>query len=170
MRKPTDSRLTQPDINYASCERTHATLCINCGDYHPDIISEELRLEPTDVSIKGRSRTNSRNRTRIEKYNIWFLCSESFVESLDLRHHLDWLLSNLIPRKEKLSALQQKVEFLTYVRCVWWSKGSGGPTLWPEQMTGLAELNLECAFDVYFFEEDNSEILLLRIADDVPNF
>jgi len=37
-------------------------------------------------------------------------------------------------------------------------------------MTGLAELNLECAFDVYFFEEDNSEILLLRIADDVPNF
>ncbi|WP_276207925.1 hypothetical protein [Vibrio neptunius] len=38
------------------------------------------------------------------------------------------------------------------VNCNWWSSGSAGPTLWPEQMSILAKLNLECAFDIYCSE------------------
>jgi hypothetical protein len=33
------------------------------------------------------------------------------------------------------------------VNCIWWSRfGDGGPTLWPEQVRALADLNLECSF------------------------
>jgi hypothetical protein len=41
------------------------------------------------------------------------------------------------------------------VQRIWWSAtGQGGPTLWPEQMRLLAELNLECSFDVSFFGDE----------------
>ena len=35
------------------------------------------------------------------------------------------------------------------VNCIWWSRGTGGPTIWPEQMAVLAKLNLELSFDIY---------------------
>jgi hypothetical protein len=41
------------------------------------------------------------------------------------------------------------------VNCVWWSRyGDGGPTLWPEQMLRLAQLNLECSFEFAYYEDD----------------
>lgn len=82
--------------------------------------------------------------------NGWFLSTGGVVASRDVRHHLDWLLERLMPARGALVALQQCAGVRMSVVCVWWSReGHGGPTLWPEQMRGLADLNLECSFDVY---------------------
>ena len=70
--------------------------------------------------------------------------------------HLVWLLKQLVPAKEQILALQEKAGITMGVNCIWWSAfGDGGPTLWPEQMRGLADLNLECSFDVAFFGEED---------------
>lgn len=44
------------------------------------------------------------------------------------------------------------------VFCLWC--GDGSPVLWPEQMQGLAALNLECSFEfTYYPEEELDEIV-----------
>lgn len=88
--------------------------------------------------------------------NGWFLSSEDYVKSLDVRRHLDWLLMRLTPKREELLSIQHEPGMRMAVICVWHSRsGTGGPVLWPEQMSQLADLNLECGFDIYFFEDDD---------------
>jgi hypothetical protein len=42
-----------------------------------------------------------------------------------------------------------------HVNCSWWSESDLGCfTLWPEQMAGLAALNLECSFNLSFYGPD----------------
>lgn len=90
--------------------------------------------------------------------NAWFLSSEQNVNSRDLRRHLDWLLARLAPAGEALRRLQQEQDVRMSVICIWWSAhGGGGPTLWPEQMKVMAELGLECGFEVAFFGNEDEE-------------
>ncbi|MEM9691339.1 MAG: hypothetical protein AAGA56_02245, partial [Myxococcota bacterium] len=59
------------------------------------------------------------------------------------------------PAKGKLLPLQLEEGVVMLVNCVWWSKtGDGGPTLWPSQMGRLASLNLECTFELAFYDDD----------------
>jgi hypothetical protein len=40
------------------------------------------------------------------------------------------------------------------IACVWYSKGDeSGITLTPAQMRKMAELNLQCSFNLWFFDE-----------------
>jgi hypothetical protein len=51
-----------------------------------------------------------------------------------------------------LRQLQNEQDLKMAVSCIWWSKaGDGGPVLWPEQMVVLADLNLECGFELAFY-------------------
>jgi len=83
------------------------------------------------------------------------------VQSLDLRCHIDWLLARLNPVANAVLELQNIPEITTMlVQCIWWSKyGQGGPTLWPEQMRGLANLGIECGFDISFFGPDDEDTI-----------
>ena len=41
------------------------------------------------------------------------------------------------------------------IDCRWESRGGqGGPTLWPEQMRAMADLDLECSFYIEFYGEE----------------
>ena len=87
------------------------------------------------------------------------ISSESFVESRDLRRHLDWLLDKVEPGSDGLNVLQQRPGVRMCVHCIWWSRHrGGGPTLWPEHMRRLAALNLECSFDIQYYGEDGAQI------------
>ena len=144
----TGSRFTPLNESDDSCTRTCAQLIIYLGNIDPSAITDLLGLEPTRIVRKGeRSAPNSIGRTRLGKLNIWFLSSEDHISSADLRHHLDWLLERLLPKDKELIGLQKEVGVSMYVSCPWWSRyGGGGPSLWPEQMRGMAQLNLECTF------------------------
>lgn len=152
MRKQS-SRLTPVDDGYETCERTLATLWIDCDARDPDFVTSYLGVEPTEVQKKGEIKQNSRGYKRTIKKSAWFLSSDGKVDSKDVRRHIDWLIAQLTPVKSKLLELQNLEGIVMSVNCIWWSAtGGGGPTLWPEQMQGLADLNLECGFDVSFFE------------------
>ena len=148
------SRITPYDAEYATCERTLATLRIYGDDLDPAIVTERLGILSTSSQKKGETRTNSLGRQRTIKIGGWFLSSEGNVQSKDLRHHLDWLLGQILPRADALRVLQEMDGITMNVNCIWWSAaGGGGPTLWPEQMRGLADMNLECSFDFSFYGE-----------------
>ena len=115
-------------------------------------MTESLGLSPTKIV---RARLAEAKYT--DRPNGWFLSSEGKVSSSDLRTHLDWLLSLVLPKKDALLDLQRVDGLKMLVRCPWWSNGNDGPVLWPEQMKGLSELNLECDFDFKDYREDPIE-------------
>ena len=137
-----------------------ADLCLSPNLWrrrNPDSITREVGLEPTSSQRKGATSTNAIGRTRVAPLNGWFLSSEQHVTSKDVRRHLDWLVRVLESHTAGLRRLQELDGVRMGVHCVWWSAGSGGPALWPEQMRALADLNLECSFDVYFFEDEEEQ-------------
>ena len=131
--------------DYPTCRRTHATLCIYPGEMTPDEVTESLGLIPTRTQLA----TSSGRRL-----HGWFLKTTGAVDSRDSRRHIDWLLDRLEPSSEAFKELVRQGA-KTRVSCYWVSRqGHGGPTISPRQAGRLAELGLECGFDVYF-EPDN---------------
>jgi hypothetical protein len=119
-------------------------------------VTELLGVQPTEAYNVGDHVPLSGRRVRLTRRTVWLLSSEVTVSSKDTRAHLDWLLDQVAQAQQSLFDLQFHHEVKMSVCCVWWSAGGGGPTLWPEQMKRLAELNLECSFDIYFFPQDST--------------
>jgi hypothetical protein len=135
----------------AACERTCAELLIYSPDLTPMAITSFLGgLEPTS-QVFARDPSGQYPGRR----NGWFLSSENAVPSKDLRTHLNWLLHLLSPVGSLLADLQRRDGTKMYVYCPWWSRfNSGGPSLWPEQMRMLADLNLECSIDFAQYDDE----------------
>ena len=144
------SRRTPIDASYSSCESTYVEFLVYVDKDSAQAVSNILQLEPTKSQTKGDLIVNSRGIERLAKTTYWILSSEGKILSKDIRHHLDWLLNQLLDKQFQLSRLQSNTNMSMTVNCIWWSTGSGGPTLWPEQMKMLSQLNLECTFDIYF--------------------
>lgn len=151
----TNSRLNPIASDNYNCYECYAQLLIYPGEVHPDEVSDALNLEATKVNVIGDTLTNSLGRVREIKLAGWFLSSECYVKSKDLREHLNWLLDKLNPVSDELKKLQNIDNVTMTLCCVWRSRyGHGGPVLWPEQMKNISDLNLECSFDVYFNSDD----------------
>lgn len=147
--------ITSPDPEYASCDNTYVKLLIYPGEASVDEVSKVLQLKPSSTQYEGQEIINSKGRVRFAKNSLWILSSEGRVASKDLRDHLDWLSNKLLKIKSNLKLLQNNNGLKMTVTCVWWSVlGHGGPVLWPEQMKALAELGLECSFDIYFLDNE----------------
>ena len=159
MKRPlSESRLTWIDHNYGTCDRTCAKLLIYPSLLKHEDVTALLAIQPTEAQNKGDEIPTVRRTIRVAKVTFWSISSEAYVSSKDVRAHLDWLLDRLANSHDALRDLQQHHEVKMSVCCVWWSRGGhGGPTLWPEQMRQLAELNLECSFEVQFYPEDEDE-------------
>jgi hypothetical protein len=138
------------------------------GSYDPDHVTNLLGIAPTKHVRVGETTINPRNgRSRVGRVNGWFLSCEGSIASLDLRRHLDWLLALLEPKAKELGTLQATEGVSMNVICIWWSKhNTGGPTLWPEQMSALSRLNLECGFEFSF---DGDEPILGPVLGAHPN-
>jgi Domain of unknown function (DUF4279) len=121
--------------DYPTCEQTYATLCVYPESLDPSDVTVRLGIEPSHWQRRGESR---RPPSRPAKINGWFLSSQGVVESRDVRRHLDWVLSMVVPRAEAILALQAEACRMD-VSCFWVSaSGHGGPSVQPAQMRELA--------------------------------
>ena len=139
------------DDSYPSCALCFVQFRIYGGELTPDEISEVLDLQADKTDRKGDVFRSLRGE-RIKSKNIWQLSTRRRVDSRDLRRHLDYLLDLLLPRKERLAQLQARDDTLIYVRALH-AAWCGGPVLWPQQMAGLAALDLELGFECAEMEE-----------------
>jgi Domain of unknown function (DUF4279) len=143
------SRLSERDPEYNTCALTYATLRISSDMVAPEATAK-LGVKPDWTMTKGLPHELPSGRMREATVSGWFLSSKGQVASKDLRDHLDWLLDRLRPAAVGLSVLQAE-DVRMDVSCRWDSAfGHGGPTLDPGQMRLMAELNLQCGFDIYF--------------------
>lgn len=147
------SRITPVSSDYETCAECYVKLMIYPGEMHPDEITNVMQVRPTLINVAGEKVTNSRGLTREVKDSGWFLSTEGYVLSKDLRDHIDWVVEKISPHSESLRAVQKIDGVKVTLKCVWFSLlGHSGPVLWPEQMRALADLDLECSFDIYFVE------------------
>lgn len=149
------TRMTPLNHEYPTCERTCAELRIYPSALRHEDVSAIMGLQPSEAQNSGDSIQTVKGTLRMANRTYWALSSEGLVSSRDTRAHLDWLLALLYPAAAGLRQLQSDGGNKMFVCCPWWSRsGHGGPTLWPEQMKSLSELNLECSFDIQFHGDD----------------
>ena len=138
-----------PADDYPTCLRTYATLCILGDDLNPDEISATLAIAPTRSHVKGQPTISRRGVTSTPIIGGWFLSSDGEVTSKDSRHHIDWILAELVGREAALARLRAHGH-RTEISCYWTSaEGHGGPTLSHPVMKRLGELEIEIWFDFY---------------------
>lgn len=150
----TDSMITPVAKDYATCSECYAELLIYPGPIHPDEITRLLGVSATQINIAGNSVINSRGKVREIKISGWFLSSKDIIDSKDLRDHIDWITMQLSESRDALHEIQNTRSVKMTLKCTWRSKdGHSGPVLWPQQMTAISALGLECSFDIYFDDQ-----------------
>jgi len=150
----TDSMITPVSKDYATCSECYAELLIYPGAIHPDEITRLLGVSATQINIAGTTVTNSRGKIRKIKISGWFLSSKNIIDSKDLRDHIDWIMRQLSGSRDALYEIQNIQSVKMTLKCTWRSKdGHSGPVLWPQQMTEISALGLECSFDIYFDDQ-----------------
>lgn len=129
------------ELSKARC-RMSAELLV-CGDQLTiETVSRVLGVPPPRVECAAGVAT-------------WVLSSEMHVESPELHSHLDWLFSQLLRRSEALARLRGERGVKMGVVCNWAeSESPGDVVLLPGHMLALADLGLECAFNIAFDESD----------------
>jgi Domain of unknown function (DUF4279) len=145
--------------DYDICDRTVAELRIYGDELDPELLSQRLGISSSTAQHKGQVFTNSLGRSRTAKVGGWFLSSENSVNSRELRRHLDWLIAQLRDVTHELIALQNESDTRMNITVIWWSNsGDGGFTLEPQHMRAMAEMNVECRFELAFYgpEDDPS--------------
>ena len=133
---------------YPTCAGTFATFRVLSPDISAKEITEVLKLTPS-TSHSASARPSLRNRKVAQKRHGWFLSSEGRIDSLDNRDHLEWLFTQLVPRRAAIDSLRKRGAEAD-IFCYWVSRdGHGGPALSPAQAAQLVELNLEISYDFY---------------------
>lgn len=150
----TESMITPVAKDYVTCSECYAELLIYPGSIHPNEITRLLGISATQINIAGTLVTNNRGKIREIKRSGWFLSSKDTIESKDLRDHIDWIMMQLSESRNALHEIQNTKSVKMTLKCTWRSKyGHSGPVLWPQQMTAISALGLECSFDIYFDDQ-----------------
>ncbi len=137
---------TPYDENYGTCAYAHAWLRVMHETVDPDEVSQVLAVIPTSVQRRGDPKTRGPG---FLSRGSWFLSTEGLIESKDARHHLDWILARIADKKAAFAQLHARGYLIDL--CVRWDSltGHGGPTISPNQMRALSDLEIELWFDVY---------------------
>jgi len=135
-----------PESPHASC--TWATFRISRKRLDPEEITQLLKLAPSRSFKAGDQRGTTSLRW---SHGYWGISSEGSIHSTDLEVHLEWLISQLLPVRNKLNEVRASVDTVAYISCYWESAtGNGGPRFSSKIMGQLAMLDLELRLDIYF--------------------
>ena len=144
--RPAGHHLVAPDDDFPTCDRVSVTLVIYSASLNSDEITRRLAIASTDTDHDSL-RSPGRNKRNRKGQFVWVYETEKFIQSREVRTHLDHLITILLPIKADFEALQDLPGVQMTVWIYWWG-ASGGPVLWPQHMFGLSELNLELQIDV----------------------
>ena len=142
------------DDQYSTCKETSVVFRLIHPAIDLDSITAALKLAPSRAWRKGDP---AEWKGRPARTGMWMLDSEGMVVSRDLRRHLDWLILQLRGKHDQLREFRDAGYHID-VFCHWVQLGgTGGPTLSPANMRGLAELDLELGFE-FWSETDDDDV------------
>ena len=149
-------RFTPYDDEYPSCVSTATALEVCCHASDWEHLAGVLDIIPGGAWMPQSPVVCGSKGTLGQSLRLWTLSSATEVSSLDTRRHLDWLLPRLERHSDLLLRLQSMTAVSVRLAIEWWSRGDGGPTMWPVHLSRMAALNLPCCFDFRFMDEGDS--------------
>lgn len=152
----------EPEIRHTRLWRegggsaTGVSLLVNPGALPATDVTMRLGLEPSEVIVVPEQELAGSGAEGGKRRSFWLLKSEAHVDAVDVGPHIDWLLARLSTCSDQLQALQRLPGVRMSVVCTCrMLLATDGPRLRPEQMRQLADLGLECSFDIAFLPEDD---------------
>ncbi len=125
--------------------RSYITLCIYHNDWHPDLISNALGVEPDRIMCKGERR----RKGKIAEHSAWFWGSQGRLETDNIANHIQFMYEMLCVNSEKLCSLKdQKCDLKLFVMCDM-PIGNCDFSLESFHLKKFSELNLSITFDLW---------------------
>ncbi len=148
----------------------HVSFRIHGFECSPDELTKQLGIKPTATLIKGEYRIIGRGkfeRKRLNKENAWVLESE-ISRSKSLEEHLEHLLAQIRPHKEKLKQITNK--YYTEFSCgIYYYEANPGVQFDNKLLTEVAGLGTLLDLDIYClagtvsqFEQANADKKLTK--------
>jgi len=94
-----ESRITLVSPEFKACAECYVKLMIYPGGMSLEEITRLMTVVLTPIDVAGSSVANSRGVTRRVKESGWFLSTEGYFLSKDIREHVDWLVKNHSPSR-----------------------------------------------------------------------
>lgn len=126
----------------------NVSLYIVGGNFNPEIVSNLLALEPTDMRKKGDSYISKTGRETVYKHSVWHYSVEN--ESDDVSDHINQLLETVHITPELFTVLQEETN--VYVDVLLMTNANAEDRedvcfeLVPAQITKLKEYGLYVQF------------------------
>ncbi|NMZ95660.1 MULTISPECIES: hypothetical protein [Pseudomonas] len=92
-------RITLVSPEFKACAECYVKLMICPGGMSLEEITRLMTVVLTPIDVAGSSVANSRGVTRRVKESGWFLSTEGYFLSKDIREHVDWLVKNHYPSR-----------------------------------------------------------------------
>jgi len=124
---------------------TYATLRILGDSLLPSQITSILGIEPTESHMSG----DRRGKSGIWNSGYWELSSKESVASGDLSDHIDWLISQLIPKIDEINqikAISERMDIFCFLGC---DIGNCAISLPYHLIKALSTVELDLDIDIY---------------------
>jgi hypothetical protein len=133
----------------SNCMKTHATFRLEGDMLDPEAVTVRLHITPTFAHAKGslfKSGSGWHKRTA----GVWALETEKDLFSKCLERHIVLLLDKLEPVAVEVAKLKAEYALEADIVCGWFlARDHGGPTLRPETLGRIAQMDLILDWDFY---------------------
>jgi hypothetical protein len=130
-------------------QESHATFAIYGDNLDADLVSQRLSLEPDIARSKGDS-ILSRHRPIKQRTGVWLMESASRIDSTSLQRHVEFLLSEIEPRRNEILRICDEYAAQAVIICYWVPASfHGGPMLSSSLLSRIAAVGASLWFEVY---------------------
>jgi hypothetical protein len=125
----------------------YASLVITGKELDPEEITDILGINP-----HRRHKKHEKKKDGVREFSMgsWVYSSEKDIESFDVIDHVDWLVDQLLPIKNKLK-LVQKMGNINIVISIFWIMSSTNEALSfsPKLLNRMSNIGIEFEFDIF---------------------
>ncbi len=129
--------------------RYHAYIIVSGFESHPDEITKQVRVEPTETRVKGEFRTIGKKKPHkmLNKRNSWILESR-LPRTAPIEKQIEQLLDKIKPFKQSFIEISKKYS-LELTCAIYYYEANPGINLKKSTLKEIGELNLGVGLDIY---------------------
>ena len=133
-------------LNDEKPPRVYATFMLRGKELDPQLVSELLGMTPTRSFKRGDQRTEEKKWP----HGFWGLTSDERIQSTDLALHIEWVINQLEPVRQKLVEIMSDKQIDAEISCLWMlSTSHDGLSVSAVLLERIASLGLKLNLDIY---------------------
>ncbi|MEJ5203006.1 MAG: DUF4279 domain-containing protein [Anaerolineales bacterium] len=132
--------------NNENTTRIYATFILRGKELDPQLVTNRLGITPSRSFKRGDKRTEEKEWL----HGFWGLTSDERIHSTDLALHIEWVINQLEPVRDRLVELMKEENIDAEISCFWILPTSHeGLSLGSDLLERIAFLGLKLNLDIY---------------------